>query len=73
MFDEGIFDKTIKTALSLDIVIWLRPLIRTLQDIKPVIVRGDNHCGYMGFRQPFLPSLIDDGAIDIVVRDWIEH
>jgi hypothetical protein len=43
------------------------------EDIKPVIVRGDNHCGYMGFRQPFLPSLIDDGAIDIVVRDWIEH
>lgn len=38
---------------------------------KPVLVKGDNHCGYIGFREPFSNSLLDDGAIDIVVRDWI--
>jgi esterase/lipase superfamily enzyme len=31
---------------------------------------GDNHCGYIGFREPFSNALIDDGAIDVVVRDW---
>jgi hypothetical protein len=40
--------------------------------IKPVLKRGDNHCGYIGFRQPFTGSLIDDGAMNIVVRDWIK-
>jgi len=35
-----------------------------------VLKKGDNHCGYIGFREPFSNSLIDDGAIDIVVRDW---
>jgi hypothetical protein len=35
------------------------------------LVKGDNHCGYIGFREPFSNSLLDDGAIDIVVRDWI--
>jgi hypothetical protein len=35
-------------------------------------VGGDNHCGYIGFRNPFAGSLIDDGAMNIVVRDWIE-
>ena len=39
---------------------------------KPVLVRGDNHCGYIGFREPFFPSLIDDGAMDVLVRDWIK-
>lgn len=34
------------------------------------LVKGDNHCGYIGFREPFSNSLIDDGAIDVVVRDW---
>jgi len=33
---------------------------------------GDNHCGYIGFRQPFSNSLINDGAMNIVVRDWIK-
>ncbi len=41
-------------------------------DIKPVHIWGDNHCGYIGFRQPFTGSLIDDGAMNIVVRDWIK-
>jgi alpha/beta hydrolase family protein DUF900 len=35
-----------------------------------VLKKGDNHCGYIGFREPFSNSLIDDGAIDVVVRDW---
>jgi Alpha/beta hydrolase of unknown function (DUF900) len=39
------------------------------EDIKPVLERGDNHCGYIGFRQPFSASLIDDGVMDMVVRD----
>jgi esterase/lipase superfamily enzyme len=38
---------------------------------KPVLVKGDNHCGYIGFREPFSNSLVDDGAIDKVVIDWI--
>ena len=39
---------------------------------KPVLVRGDNHCGYIGFRNPFAGSFSDDGAMNIVVRDWIK-
>jgi hypothetical protein len=35
-----------------------------------VLKKGDNHCGYIGFREPFSNSLIDNGAIDVVVRDW---
>jgi Alpha/beta hydrolase of unknown function (DUF900) len=39
-----------------------------------VLLPGDNHCGYMGFRNfhPFGNILKDDGAIDIVVRNWSE-
>ena len=39
-----------------------------------VLLPGDNHCGYMGFRNlhPFENILRDDGAIDIVVRNWSE-
>jgi hypothetical protein len=33
---------------------------------------GDNHCGYIGFRDPASGSLSDDGAMNIVVRDWIK-
>jgi hypothetical protein len=40
------------------------------ENIMPVIVEGDNHCGYIGFRQPFSPSLISDGAMNVVVRGW---
>ena len=37
-------------------------------------VWGDNHCGYMGFRHPvpFSQFLKDDGAINVIVRDWNE-
>jgi hypothetical protein len=38
------------------------------ENFKPVLVKGDNHCGYIGFRQPFMASLINDGAIDALVK-----
>ena len=39
-----------------------------------VLLPGDNHCGYIGFRNlhPFGNILRDDGAMDIVVRNWSE-
>jgi hypothetical protein len=40
------------------------------EDINPVKVWGDNHCGYIGLRGPFSNSLLDDGAINVVVEDW---
>ena len=40
------------------------------ENTKPVIKEGDNHCGYIGFRQPFMPFLIDDGAMRVVVGNW---
>jgi hypothetical protein len=38
---------------------------------KPILLWGDNHCGYIGFRYPFEGSFRDDGVIDVVVRNWI--
>ncbi len=37
-----------------------------------VILPGDNHCGYIGFRglPPFETILRSDGAMDVVVQDW---
>lgn len=37
-----------------------------------VILPGDNHCGYIGYRllHPFEDLLRDDGSIDVVVQDW---
>jgi hypothetical protein len=43
------------------------------EDIKPVKGWGDNHCGYIGFRQPFSAGITDDGTINLVVRDWIKN
>lgn len=40
--------------------------------IEPVRLWGDNHCGCIGFRHPLSGSLIDDGAMNIVVRGWIK-
>jgi hypothetical protein len=39
-----------------------------------VILPGDNHCGYIGFRglPPFVNILRDDGSMDVVVEDWLE-
>jgi hypothetical protein len=32
---------------------------------------GDNHAGYIGFRdRNNSSSLVDDGAMDIVVKNW---
>ncbi|HET7642065.1 MAG TPA: alpha/beta hydrolase, partial [Nitrososphaeraceae archaeon] len=42
------------------------------ENIKPVQKWGDNHCGYIGFRNQDEGSLRDDGATNIVVRDWIK-
>jgi esterase/lipase superfamily enzyme len=35
---------------------------------------GDNHCGYIGFREryPFSRLLKDDGAINVIAEDWME-
>ena len=41
------------------------------EDVNPVKMWGDNHCGYIGFRNDE-GSLLDDGAINIVVRDWLK-
>ena len=37
-----------------------------------IILPGDNHCGYIGFRglPPFENILRSDGSMDIVVQDW---
>jgi hypothetical protein len=40
------------------------------EDINPVKVWGDNHCGYIGFRNSTTGSFFDDGVMNIVVRDW---
>jgi hypothetical protein len=42
------------------------------EDINVVKLWGDNHCGYIGFRDALTGSLIDDGAMNVVVRDWIK-
>ena len=42
------------------------------EDINPVKVWGDNHCGYIGFRNSTTGSFLDDGVMSIVVRDWIK-
>ena len=44
-----------------------------LKSIQSVLGKGDNHCGYIGYRQPFSNSLIDNGAINIVVEGWLKH
>ncbi len=32
---------------------------------------GDNHCGYMGYRNPSnYNTIINDGAMDLLVNDW---
>jgi hypothetical protein len=38
---------------------------------KPILVWGDNHCGYIGFRYPFEGSFRDNGVIDVVIWNWI--
>ena len=38
-------------------------------DIVEIILLGSNDCRYIGFRELFLPLLIDDSAMDVIVRD----
>jgi hypothetical protein len=38
--------------------------------ICPISVQGDNHMGYMGFRDSNNGRIIDRGAIDVVVDNW---
>ena len=40
------------------------------EDINPAKVWGDNHCGYIGFRNSTNGSFLDDGAMNVVVEDW---
>jgi hypothetical protein len=40
------------------------------EDINPAKVWGDNHCGYIGFRNSTSGSFLDDGAMNVVVEDW---
>jgi alpha/beta hydrolase family protein DUF900 len=42
------------------------------EDFYPVKLWGDNHCGYIGFRNPSTGSFRDDGAMNIVIRDWMK-
>ena len=39
---------------------------------KAVYGWGNNHCGYIGFREqyPFNQTLKDDGVINVIVADW---
>jgi hypothetical protein len=38
--------------------------------ICPITVKGDNHMGYMGFKDPTSGKIIDRGAIDVIVDNW---
>ncbi len=42
------------------------------ENIHPSRLWGNNNCGYIGFRNSTSGALIDDGVIDIVVRNWIK-
>jgi esterase/lipase superfamily enzyme len=39
-----------------------------------VLLPGDNHCGYIGFRglPPFENILREDGSMDVVIQDWLK-
>ena len=41
-------------------------------DLSTITVRGDNHFGYIGFRDAVTKGFKDDGAVDVVVNDWKE-
>jgi hypothetical protein len=40
------------------------------EDVNLVKLWGDNHCGYIGFRNPLTGLVSDDGAMNIVVSEW---
>jgi hypothetical protein len=52
---------------SCDLINYMPPYNCTVSNV----IAGDNHFGYMGFRDPEnRGSLADDGAMDAVVSDW---
>jgi hypothetical protein len=44
-------------------------VIRNETDCTTVDI-GDNHAGYFGFRNSTNHTFIDDGAMNVVVREW---
>lgn len=42
------------------------------EEVNVAKLWGDNHCGYIGFRNPLIGTISDDGAVNIVVRDWMK-
>ena len=46
------------------------PALIGLSIICPMSVQGDNHMGYMGFRDTNNGKIIDSGAIVLVVENW---
>lgn len=42
------------------------------EDIKPSRLWGNNHCGYIGFRNSVTGAISDDGAINVIVRELIK-
>jgi ribosomal protein S17E len=47
-------------------------MVECFEDINIVKLWGDNHCGYIGFRDATTGLVTDDGAMNIVARDWIK-
>jgi hypothetical protein len=46
------------------------PLETDVGPICPISVRGDNHMGYMGYRNTTDKKIVDPGAIVVVVDNW---
>jgi hypothetical protein len=42
------------------------------ENIQPSHLWGNNHCGYIGFRNSTSDALIDDGVMNIVVRNLVK-
>jgi hypothetical protein len=46
------------------------PAQTTFGPICPISVKGDNHMGYIGYKNPIDKKIVDPGAIVVVVDDW---
>jgi hypothetical protein len=42
------------------------------ENIQPSHLWGNNHCGYIGFRNSTSGALIDDGVMNMVVRNLVK-
>ena len=47
-------------------------VVDCFENLYPVKSWGDNHCGYIGFRNPLTGGFRNDGAMNIVARDWMK-